>query len=73
MNGLKTKGFILKMKNKNNCRKPTHWALSWALTIELGFNDGTYLPRKPALILYPEYFDKYGNPILGLLPIGEEK
>ena len=49
--------------------QPTSWTLSWGLTLELGFSDGTYLPRKAAKILYPDYFDSRGNPILNMLPI----
>lgn len=49
--------------------KPTHWTLGWSLEAELGFSDGKYLPRKAALILYPEYFDEQGKPILDMLPI----
>ena len=52
--------------------KPTHWCLSWAGTVELGFDDGTYLPRKAALILYPEFFDNNGNPIFEMLPFDEK-
>ena len=48
--------------------KPTHWCMSWAGTVELGFDNGTYLPREAALILYPDYFDNGGNPILEKLP-----
>lgn len=48
--------------------KPTHWCMSWSVTVELGFDDGTYLPRDAALILYPDYFDNEGNPILEKLP-----
>ena len=51
--------------------KPTHWTLGWSLEVELGYDDGTYLPRKAALILYPEYFDENGEPILDMLPIGK--
>ena len=53
--------------------KPTHWTLGWSLEPELGFDDGTYLPRKAALLLNPEYFDENGNPKLDMLPIGEAK
>lgn len=53
--------------------KPTHWTLGWNLDVELGFADGTYLPRKAALILHPEYFDEHGEPILDMLPIGKIK
>lgn len=53
--------------------KPTHWTLGWSLDAELGFSDGKYLPRKAALILYPEYFDKNGEPIFDMLPVGESK
>ena len=52
--------------------KPTHWCMSWVGTVELGFDDGTYLPRKAALILYPQYFDAEGNPILEMLPFDEK-
>lgn len=47
---------------------PTKWVLGWSGDIELGFDDGKYLPRKAALILYPEYFDESGNPIKEKLP-----
>ena len=53
--------------------KPTHWCLGWSLNMELGFDDGKYLPRKAALILYPEYFDDNGEPIKDLLPLDEPK
>jgi hypothetical protein len=46
--------------------------LGWSLEAELGFNDGKYLPRKAALILYPEYFDESGNPKMDMLPIGKK-
>ena len=49
--------------------KPTHWCLGWSLGIELGFDDGKYLPRKAALILYPEYFAENGEPRLDMLPM----
>jgi hypothetical protein len=49
--------------------KPTHWCLSWALTLELGFEDEKYLPRKAGLLFYPEYFDENGEPKLDMLPI----
>ena len=52
---------------------PTHWCMSWAGTVELGFDDGTYLPRKAALILYPQYFDNNGNPIFEMLPFDEKQ
>lgn len=48
--------------------KPTHWCMGWGCTVELGYQDGTYLPRKAALILYPEYFNENGEPILEKLP-----
>lgn len=51
--------------------KPTHWTLGWSLEAELAFDDGKYLPRKAALILYPEYFDENGEPILDMLPVGK--
>ena len=56
-------------KKKRNLVRPTHWCISWGGTVELGFADGTYLPRVAALILYPEYFDKNGEPILESLPM----
>lgn len=49
--------------------KPTHWCLGWSLEPELGFNDEKYLPRKAAVILYPEYFDEDGKPKLDMLPV----
>ena len=49
--------------------QPTHWTLGYSLDIELGFSDGKYLPRKAALLLYPEYFDEDGNPIIDKLPL----
>lgn len=49
--------------------KPTHWCLGWSLNLELGFDDGKYLPRKAALIFYPKYFDENGEPKLDMLPI----
>ena len=42
------------------------------MDIELGFAGGKYLPRKAALILYPEYFDEHGEPIKDMLPFGYE-
>lgn len=47
---------------------PDRWVLSWSGTIELGFPDGMYLPRKAALIFHPQYF-KDGEPILDMLPM----
>lgn len=58
-----------KPKKKHISKEPTHWTLSWNLTMELGFDDGTYLPRKVGLILYPQYFDKNGEPKKDMLPI----
>lgn len=52
--------------------QPINWCLSWAGTVELGFADGTYLPRDAALILYPEYF-KDGEPISEMLPFDMPK
>lgn len=49
--------------------KPSHWCLGWLLNIELGFDDGKYLPRAAALMLYPEYFDENGEPKLNMLPM----
>ena len=51
---------------------PDCWTLSWSGTIELGFPDGTYLPRKVALLVYPQYF-KDGEPILDMLPMDKPK
>ena len=59
---------IFKKKEKKNNSIPDRWTLSWGFTIELGFPDGTYLPRKAALLLHPEYF-KDGEPILDMLPM----
>lgn len=53
--------------------KPTKWVLGWSGDIELGFDDGTYLPRKAALLLNPEYFDEQGNPIKDKLPFDKPK
>lgn len=53
--------------------KPTHWCLGWSLNMELGFDDGKYLPRKAALVLYPEYFDDNGEPIKDMLPLDKPK
>jgi hypothetical protein len=53
--------------------KPTHWCLGWSLNMELGFDDGRYLPRKAALVLYPEYFDDNGEPIKDMLQLDEPK
>ena len=50
---------------------PTHWTLGWDLKPQLAFADGRYLPRKAALVLYPQYFDENGEPIMDLLPIGK--
>ena len=58
-----------KPKNKPTNDHPTHWTLGWGGTLELGFDDGTYLPRKAALLLNPEYFDENGEPKLDMLPI----
>ena len=58
---------------KQECKpasdRPAHWTLGWRGTLELGFEDGTYLPRKAALLLYPQYLDEQGNPKLDMLPI----
>lgn len=56
------------IKKHHKDKKPTYWCMGWYGTVELGFDDGTYLPRQAALILYPEYFDYNGEPILGMLP-----
>lgn len=52
---------------------PTHWCMGWSGTVELGYQDGTYLPRKAALMLHPEYFNEDGEPILGKLPFDRPK
>jgi hypothetical protein len=57
-------------KEENQKRTPTHWTLGWSCTLELGFDDGKYLPRKAAILLYPQYFDEKGEPIKSVLPIG---
>lgn len=49
--------------------KPVSWCMGWSGNIELGFKNGTYLPRKAAIILHPEYFDEHGAPRLYMLPI----
>lgn len=66
---------FFKKKSKKNIDiyTPNRWTLSWSLNIELGFPDGTYLPRKAALILHPEYFDENGEPILDMLPMDSMK
>lgn len=51
---------------------PVCWTLGWDLEPQLGFKDGTYMPRRAALLLYPEYFDREGNPILSMLPMKRE-
>lgn len=63
--------FFKKKKQKND--HPTHWTLGWDLSLELGFDDGTYLPRKAGILLYPQYFDEKGEPIKDFLPIGNNK
>lgn len=62
-----------KKKEKKKTNKPTHWTLGWSLEPELGFDGGTYLPRKAALLFYPEYFDENGKPILDKLPVGKTR
>ncbi|MBR5796376.1 MAG: hypothetical protein IKY26_09550 [Erysipelotrichaceae bacterium] len=52
-------------------KKPTHWTLGYSLDAELGYDDGKYLPRKAALLLYPEYFDEHGEPRFDMLPVGK--
>lgn len=53
--------------------EPSCWILGWSLDVELGFSDGRYLPRKAALILYPEYFNENGEPNFNMLPIDTPK
>lgn len=57
------------VKNKDKNKKPTHWTLGYSFKPELGFDDGTYLMRKAARILYPEYFNEIGEPRLDMLPL----
>lgn len=64
--------FEAEEKEPVDTSKPDHWALSWSLTIELGFPDGTYLPRQAALVIFPQYF-KDGEPILDMLPMDKPK
>lgn len=64
----------IKKKKKNDSdtpvkNVPAYWCIGWSGSIELGFKNGTYLPRKAALILYPEYFDSEGNPDMEKLPL----
>lgn len=63
---------MLRIKKKK-ALEPTHWTLGWSLEPELAFDDGTYLPRKAALLLNPEYFDENGEPILDKLPVGKPR
>ena len=60
---------MLKNKNKVKADRPTHWTMGFSLDLELGFGDGTYLPRKAAVLLYPQYFDENGEPIKSALSI----
>ena len=60
-------------KKKPKSEHPTHWTLGWSCTLELGFDDGKYLPRKAAILLYPQYFDEKGEPIKSALPIGRSR
>ena len=53
--------------------KPVNWCLGLSGNIELGFENGTYLPRKTAMILYPKYFDEHGEPRTYMLPIDGDK
>ena len=63
---------IFKKKEVVDTYTPRCWTLSWSGTIEIGFADGTYLPRRAALIFHPEYF-KDGEPILDMLPMDRPK
>ena len=60
-------------ENKVDIHTPIYWTLSWIGTVELGFVDGKYLPRKAALLIYPDYFDENGEPILDKLPIDSKE
>ena len=62
----------IKKPKKEKSKGPTHWCLGWNGNVELGFDDGTYLSRDIALILYPEYFDNNGNPNFEMLPFDEK-
>ena len=64
---------MFKRKKQHKSDQPTHWTLGWGFTLELGFDDGTYLPRKAAMLLYPQYFDEKGEPIKSALPIGRSR
>lgn len=57
------------MKKRNEKKGPTCWTMGFSLDLELGFDDGTYLPRNAALLLYPQYFNEIGEPIKSALPI----
>ena len=50
-----------------------YWTMGWSGDVELGVGKGYYLPRKAAVLLHPEYFDKDGNPILTALPMDGER
>lgn len=64
------RGYFMKKTLKEKPKKlfPSCWTLGWSGQIELGFEDGTYLPRKTALLLFPEYFTYSGCPIYEKLP-----
>lgn len=62
-----------KKKETVKAEHPTHWTLGWSLDLELGFDDGKYLPRKAAILFYPQYFDEKGEPIRDALQIGRSK
>lgn len=61
------------VKNKDKNKKPTHWTLGYSFKPELGFDDGTYLMREAARILYPEYFNEIGEPRLDMLPLDGQR
>lgn len=58
---------IKKREKKHSDKQPTCWTLGYSFKPELGFDDGTYLIRKAAKILYPEYFNELGEPRLDML------
>lgn len=64
--------FESKVHEPVDASKPSCWTLGWSGTIELGFPDGTYLPRQAALVIFPQYF-KDGEPILDMLPMDKPK
>lgn len=60
-------------KKKEKSLIPTHWCLGHDFKPQLGFDDGTYLPREAGKIFHPEYFDKNGEPKMDMLPLDGQK